>query len=212
VVAVAARAVTLADILDGHTVLDIECLDRIYLNGYVPGLMSGGQVAAFLHHRGFPIASPAALGKNGNAFRHAMRQYAAASGIPWIVFGKGDRKLDVVRPYLAAAERSGTSQVVAIGVAQEFQQAWDATRQGAPGELPWFSWYRSERRVSCYYAYIFDDRAGPGFIKICSYAPYPVKVWLLWRLPHNSHYAAARIMPGAVASAGQERWWEPSAR
>ncbi len=26
------RPVTLADILDGHAVLDIDCLDRIYLN------------------------------------------------------------------------------------------------------------------------------------------------------------------------------------
>jgi len=26
------RPVTLADILDGHAVLDISCLDRIYLN------------------------------------------------------------------------------------------------------------------------------------------------------------------------------------
>jgi hypothetical protein len=26
------RTVTVNDLLDGHTVLDIECLDRIYLN------------------------------------------------------------------------------------------------------------------------------------------------------------------------------------
>ncbi len=32
VVAVATRPVTLTDILDGHAVLDIQCLDRIYLN------------------------------------------------------------------------------------------------------------------------------------------------------------------------------------
>jgi len=148
---VAARPVTLADILDGHAVLGIECLDRIYLNGYVPGMMSGGQVAGFLHRRGFPIASPAALGKNGNAFRQAMRGYAQANGIPWIRFGKGDRKIEVIRPYLAGAERAGRPQVAAIGVAQEFQQAWDATRKDAPaGGVPWFSWYRSERRVTCY--------------------------------------------------------------
>jgi hypothetical protein len=26
--------VTVPELLDGHTVLDVECLDRIYLNGY----------------------------------------------------------------------------------------------------------------------------------------------------------------------------------
>jgi hypothetical protein len=185
------RPVTLADILDGHAVLDIDCLDRIYLNGYVAALQSSGQVVGFLHHRGFPIPSPAALGKIGNAFRQAMERYAEANGIPWIRFGKGDRKIDVIRPYLQAAEREGRPGVVAIGVAQEFQRAWDATCKGAPNGIPWFSYYRTDRRVTCYYAYIFDAAMGPGFIKVCAYAPYPVKVWL------NGHEAVRRMAAAA---------------
>jgi hypothetical protein len=185
------RPVTLADILDGHAVLDISCLDRIYLNGYVPGLQSSGRVVGFLHHRGFPIPSPAALGKIGNGFRQAMARYAEANGIPWIRFGKGDRKIDVIRPYLEAAERAGRPGVVAIGVAQEFQQAWDATRKDTSNGIPWFSYYRAQRRVTCYYAYIFDERMGPGFIKVCAYAPYPVKVWL------NGHEAVRRMAAAA---------------
>ena len=50
----ATRPVTEADVLDGHVSLDIECLDRIYLNGYVPNLQVGGQVVGFLAHRGVP--------------------------------------------------------------------------------------------------------------------------------------------------------------
>ena len=34
-----AATVTVNDVLDGHVVLDLECLDRIYLNGYVPNLL-----------------------------------------------------------------------------------------------------------------------------------------------------------------------------
>jgi nucleoside-diphosphate-sugar epimerase len=49
-----------------------------------------------------------------------MERYAQANGIPWIKFAKGDRKIDVSRPYLAAAGREGRPGVVAIGVAQEF--------------------------------------------------------------------------------------------
>jgi hypothetical protein len=37
---------TLADILEEHNVVDIDCLDRIYLNAYVPGLMTSGRVLA----------------------------------------------------------------------------------------------------------------------------------------------------------------------
>ena len=36
--AVMAAVVTVNDVLDGHVGLDVECLDRIYLNGYVPNL------------------------------------------------------------------------------------------------------------------------------------------------------------------------------
>ncbi len=84
--------------------------------------------------------------------------------------------------------------MVAIGVAQEFQWAWDATCKDTANGIPWFSYYRTERRVTCYYAYIFDERMGPGFIKVCAYAPYPVKVWL------NGHEAVGRM----AAAAGLE--------
>jgi hypothetical protein len=37
-----------------------------------------------------------------------------------------------------------------------------------------------------FYVYIFDSGVGPGFIKICTYFPYPIKVWL------NGHERAKR--------------------
>jgi len=53
--------VTVNDVLAGHVKLDLECLDRIYLNGYVNNLQVAGQVVLFLRHRGFPIPSPACM-------------------------------------------------------------------------------------------------------------------------------------------------------
>jgi hypothetical protein len=44
---VSAHAVTVNDILDGHVALDIQCLDRIYLNAYIPTLQTSAQVVAF---------------------------------------------------------------------------------------------------------------------------------------------------------------------
>jgi hypothetical protein len=159
---VATRPVTLADILDGHKVLDVSCLDRIYLNWWVPGLMTSGQLVGFLAHRGFPFPSPAALDRNGNAFRTAIEGHAQVNGIALIRFGKGDRKIEVIRPLLEAAERDRRPGVVAVGVAQEFQWAWDATCKDMPGGAPWFSWYCADRRVTWHYAYTWDDRIGPG--------------------------------------------------
>ena len=40
--------------------------------------------------------------------------------------------------------------------------------------------------MSVFYVYIFDEQMGPGFIKICTYFPYPVKVWV------NGHEWAKR--------------------
>ena len=50
----ATRPVTTWDVLDGHVTLDLQCLDRIYLNGYVPNLQVGGQIVQFLAGAGFP--------------------------------------------------------------------------------------------------------------------------------------------------------------
>ena len=40
-------AVNINDVLDGHVSLELECVDRLYLNAYVPRLQASGQVAYF---------------------------------------------------------------------------------------------------------------------------------------------------------------------
>ena len=57
--------VTINDVLDGHVVLDLQCLDRLYLHGYLAQLQVGGQVIQFLSHRGYPVPSPACLQQLG---------------------------------------------------------------------------------------------------------------------------------------------------
>ncbi len=183
-----AHVVTVPELLDGHTVLDIECLDRIYLNGYVPALQVGGQVITFLHgHLGMRIASPAVLEQIGTRFRQAVARFAEMNDIPMVKFKKGVRKIDVMRPLLERAERTGRSRVVAIGWAQEFQHVWDARKRDTdPARPPQFSFAMAERRVTCYYFYVWDVAFGPAFIKVCAYFPYPVKVWV------NGHEWAKR--------------------
>ena len=174
------HVVTVPELLDGHTVLDIECLDRIYLNGYVPLLQVGGQVVTFLRdHLGMPVASPAVFEKIGTRFRQAVARFAEMNDIPVVKFKKGTRKIDVIRPLLARAAGAGRPQVVAIGWAQEFQLVWDARKRDTdPSRSPQFSFAKAERRVTCYYFYVWDERWGPAFVKVCAYFPYPVKVWL----------------------------------
>ena len=154
----------------------LECLDRVYLNGYVPNLQVGGQVASFMTtHLGYPIPSPAIMEKMGTAFRRAVRGFADTNHIPVVRFHKGDRKIDVMGRYLAAQAATGRSGVVAIGVAQEYQNVFAATQRDRSSGVPWFSFTKADRRVSCFYFYLWDVDFGPAFIKICGYFPYPIK-------------------------------------
>jgi hypothetical protein len=180
--------VTAADMVAGHVRLDISCLDRLYLTGFVAKLQTPGGVVWFFHdHRGKPIVSPALFEPIGEKFRRDIKAWAQASGVPLIRFKAGERKADVMAPYLQAAAAAGRSKVVAIGCAQEFQHVWTARKRDTdPGMCPQFSFTREQRPVSVFYIYIFDERIGPGFIKICTYFPYPVKVWI------NGHEWAKR--------------------
>jgi hypothetical protein len=180
--------VTAADMVAGHVGLDISCLDRVYLNGYVAKLQTPGGVVYFFHdHRGKPIVSPALFEPIGEKFRRDIKDWAQANGVPLIRFKAGERKADVMAPYLDAAAAAGRSQVVAIGCAQEFQLVWTARKRDTdPGLCPQFSFTKEQRRVSVFYVYIWDSTMGSGFIKICTYFPYPVKVWV------NGHEWAKR--------------------
>jgi hypothetical protein len=185
--------ININEVLDGHVSLEVECIDRLYLNAYVPNLQVGGQVANFLtQHLGFPIPSPALLQKIGNRFRHDVRAFAAEHDIPILSLKKpdrsrwDDRKLDHVRPFLEKAEAEGRFGVVAIVQAQEYQWVFSAkNRASTPGAVS-FEFVKQDRRVGMYYFYVLDEEFGPGFIKICTYFPYPSKVWL------NGHEWAKR--------------------
>jgi hypothetical protein len=91
-----------------------------------------------------------------------------------------------MRPHLERQAATGRSGVAAIGVAQEFQRVWTAyegaTRTGARQ----FSFTKADRRVRCYYFYLWDADFGPAFIKVCACFPYPIKLWV------NGHEWAKR--------------------
>jgi hypothetical protein len=72
------------DVLAQHTVFEVECMDRMYLNVYVPGLQYAAGLVAYVHRQlGLPIASTAPLAKITDAFCAAVHQFARTRGIPW---------------------------------------------------------------------------------------------------------------------------------
>ncbi len=179
---------SVAEALEGHVTLDIECFDRMVFTAYVPLLQSGGGVVTFLRdHRGNPIPSPALFGPIGEAFRAAVRRFAEEHEVPLIPFRSRQDKLATVRPHLdaaAAAEREG---VVAIGVAQERRSVWmGSVDHRGPTGIPHYDFHRAERRITVFYFYLFDREWGSCSIQICSYAPYAAQLWC------NGHERAKR--------------------
>jgi hypothetical protein len=171
--------VSISEVLDGYVQLDLDCLDRLYLHGYLARLQVGGQVVQFLRHRGYPVPSPACLQQIGDAFRRRVASFAEANHIPVVPLKSSDRNIEVMKPYLDAAARSGRSQVAAIGVAQEPQRVFIARKRGTdPAKPPQFSFDKKDRRVTVYYFYLWDQGFGPAFIKVCTYCPWPVKIWV----------------------------------
>jgi hypothetical protein len=175
----AKRLVTINDLLAGQVGLDVECADRVYLNGYVPGLQTPGHIVGFLtRHLGNPIPSPAVMDQIGQRFRRAVDSYAEANHIPVVRFATGQRKVDVMRPLMRRAAVTGRSQVVAIGVAQEFAQVGSASTTRSDSGAPWFTFGKAQRRVTNYYFYLWDEQMGGAFIKVCASFPYPMKIWV----------------------------------
>ena len=155
------------------------------LNAYVANLQVGGQVVRFLtEHLGNPVPSPALFNTIGNRFRREVKAFAEANDIPVLHLAKpdrsrwDDRKVDHVRPYVEVAQAEGRFGVVAIVSAQEFQWVFGGrNRSDTPGVVS-FEFTKTSRRVGTFYFYVLDPDFGLGFIKICTYFPYPAKVWV----------------------------------
>jgi hypothetical protein len=177
---------TIASLLAEHVRLRVRSVDRIFLHGYVPRLQTQGLVVRFLLDQGFPIPSPALLGRIGRRYVDAIDRFARNRAIPVVRFKKDDCKEDVARKYFQAAERRGRTGVVMLGVAQERTQVWRGWRHGGSDEHPHFEFGRQSAVVNHYYWYILDPEWGPSFVKSCGYAPFGVWVYL------NGHEWAKR--------------------
>jgi len=90
------------EIIRDHVSLSITCVDRLYVNGYLPALQTPGQLCYFLkEHLGNPIPSPALLGPMHDTFVAAVDDFAARHDIPVVQFERGQRKDDIAAKHRA---------------------------------------------------------------------------------------------------------------
>jgi len=172
---------TIPELLDGHVTLEVECLDRLYLNGYIGKLATGGGLAGFMRGQlEKPIPSPVVLGQVSERFRETVKAQAERDHIPIYQFQHKERKDDIANNF--RRQRQVRDEIVFIGIAQEKAQAFNGKKVNGQ-----FEFNRDKTvYVNHYYFYIDDADFGPLFLKVCSYAPWSTKLCL------NGHEWAKR--------------------
>jgi hypothetical protein len=167
---------SVAEVLREHVELEVEAIDRMYLNVYVPHLQSVGAVVGYLRvHRGQRFASTTAVTPMTEAFVRNIDQFVNHEGVDLVAFQKWQRKDDVTQKYLRRfREREG---VLYVGKAQEKARVMRTERRRSRrtgGTYPWI--VESTAMVNHYYFYCVDEDFGPFFLKFCSYFPYNAKL------------------------------------
>jgi hypothetical protein len=167
---------SVATILRDHVSLSISCVDRLYLNGYVPMLQAPGHIATFCRQQlNAPIPSPALFRPLLERFVHDVEAFAQQHDVPIIHFSRGQKKDAIAEQQ--RAHFSADEGVVFIGIAQEKATSFKAHKNTTqPGV--WFTFSRQPVYVNQYYFYLQDREWGPAFIKVGSYLPYPVRLCL----------------------------------
>lgn len=171
-------AQSVAEVLDQHVTLELECIDRMYCNLYVPMLQTEGGVAWFFReHRGHDFASSALMAPMTRKFVESVETFAQREGVELITFKRSERKEEVAQRYLA--EFSGQEGVLFIGKAQEKAPVVRTERRRNPHTGASYAWLvKTTLFVNYYYFYCVDRDFGPFFIKFCSYFPYNGKLCL----------------------------------
>src|SRR5262245_13986807 len=186
------------DVLSDHVVFELESIDRMYLNLYVPQLQRVEGVLGFIHgHLGRPIASASVIAPMSRGFTARLAGFTDAHGIPQVDFARGQRKDDVMHEYLAAFEASGrTEGVLFLGRAREKNTVfWTGKRRAADGRpYPWI--VRTTSVVNQFYIHCADEDFGAFFVKFSSYFPYGGKL-----LINGHHYAQAQATSAGIGFA-----------
>ena len=191
---------TVADVLTEHVVFEVECIDRMYLNVYVPQLQHAGGLVGYVQRqlglcrsrrrRRWPrsptgscarcTASPRQSRSRGWTSRRASaRTTSCANGWP----GSPPRK-----GWCSSAGRRRRPRC-------------SAPRSAARSDGRSYPWIvKTTGVVNQFYFYCVDDDFGPFFLKFCSYFPYNAKLCI-----NGNHWAQAPSGQGRdrVHRAGQ---------
>ena len=153
-------AQSVAEILRDHVTLEVEGIDRMYLNAVVPLLQSEGGIAWFFReYRGYTFASSALMAPMTQAFVKAVEEFARSEALDVVSFEKKRRKDEVAAEY--RARFCGEEGLLFVGKAQEKAPVFRTQRRRNPNTGASYAWlYRSTAMVNQYYFGSSRSRVG----------------------------------------------------
>ena len=188
---------TVATLLDEHVSFRCTSVDRIGVRGYIEGLQYEGGVVKFLLNRGGFIPSPALVNRNRERLVAELEALEKGTGVPVVRFKAGESKEDIARPHQDAASAAARPGLVLVGKAQERTSVWrgyvDDTHVGHRPNHPHITWSRQSGVPDHWYFYFADPEWGPAFLKICTYAPYP-----LWACANGHEWAKCQLAKAGI--------------
>jgi hypothetical protein len=188
---------TVARLLDEHVSFRCTSVDRIGIRGYVPGIQYEFGLVKFLLNRGGTIPSPVLLHRNHERLVAELEALEENTGVPVVRFKAGESKEDIARPFQDEAAAAGRPGLVLVGKAQERTSVWrgyvDDTHVGHRPTHPHMAWRRQSSVPDHWYFYFSDPEWGPAFLKICTYAPFP-----LWSCANGHEWAKCQLAKAGI--------------
>ena len=177
---------SVADILSRHVTLEVEGIDRMYLNAVAPLLQSERGIAWYFREcHGYRFASSALMAPLTRAFVDSVNSFVEAEDLDLVTFEKKQRKDEVAEKYRARYKRE--EGVLFVGKAQEKTAVFRTEHRRNPTTGATYPWLvPSTAMVNHYYFYAIDRDFGPFFLKFCSYFPHNAKLCI------NGHEYAKR--------------------
>jgi hypothetical protein len=188
---------TVARLLDEHVSFRCTSVDRIGVRGYIPGIQYEFGLVKFLLNRGGFIPSPALLKREHERLLAQFDALEETTGVPVVRFKTGESKEDLARPLQDEAAAAGRPGLVLVGKAQERTSVWrgyvDDAHVQHRSSHPHIAWRRHSGVPDHWYFYFSDPEWGPAFLKICSYAPYP-----MWCCANGHEWAKCQLAKAGI--------------
>ena len=163
---------SVAAVLHEHVTLELECIDRLFLNVYQPELQIERKVYYYLREQhGAGSVSSLHFQTMTKAFVQRIEAFAKDADIPLLTFERNTRKEELAAEYRAKFD--GTEGILFVGKAQEKVKTFRTYGRRDPEtgvSYPWLT--HTTALVNQYYFYGIDDDFGPFFLKFSSYFPY----------------------------------------